>query len=624
MHLKEWGLGELLKVTVISVSGILIASMLIMIGSLNCWTSMPGFSQINYHPADSVFQFGGEVEQNQSDWWSLDILDYEGMVGWDSQIVVDTKDKVHITYTNDDGSLKYATNSQGNWRIETINSTCSWKGHSMAIDSEDRLHVSYQDFLSHSLQYATKSSETWSTLTLDSGGEWGLCTSIAIDSEDKVHIGYVSDSTKVLEYATNALGNWSIEEVATSVDPYGISLAIDSHDNVHLFYSGFHWAQALKHATKQNDTWIFETIDQDRFGTDISSAVDSHDNLHLVCYDNNYGDLNYITNSLGSWEATTIIGQYRSDDDFSMVLDKNDIAHVSYHGSLRLNYATNIHGNWSTEVVDRRFCRDGHVGFYNSIAVDSQGTIHISYFDYISYDLDYALSEAPAPPQDLQTRHGEEFINLTWSPPKAEPGRETTRYLIYRQEAPFWNNSLLFYAGVSAEVTWYNDTSVVYGQSYRYCVSGINATVESARSQTLNAWLVRRPSCPVNITAIIGRGYINLSWSPPLDGGRSPILNYTVTRNPAPVLGIPWVIDASTEVTWYNDTSVEPGTIYEYIVTASNEIGKSEASTIVVTMANEPKSSGNDWILILALIVITAIIFIIIAAVLIRREMGRK
>ena len=41
-----------------------------------------------------------------------------------------------------------------------------------------------------------------------SGGDVGECTSIAIDTADKVHISYYDSSNSDLKYATNASGSW--------------------------------------------------------------------------------------------------------------------------------------------------------------------------------------------------------------------------------------------------------------------------------------------------------------------------------------------------------------------------------------------------------------------------------
>jgi fibronectin type 3 domain-containing protein len=84
------------------------------------------------------------------------------------------------------------------------------------------------------------------------------------------------------------------------------------------------------------------------------------------------------------------------------------------------------------------------------------------------------------------------------------------------------------------------------------------------------------PSAPENLQAIDGVGYIELTWDPPASDGDSPILNYRIYKGTAP--------DSETffieigNVTTYNDTSVTPGIVYYYKVSAVNGNGEGPLS----------------------------------------------
>lgn len=79
--------------------------------------------------------------------------------------------------------------------------------YSIALDSNDKVHISYFDETNWDLKYATNTSGSWEIFTLDSDGLVGEHTSIALDSNDGVHISYYDYTNKDLKYATNTSGS---------------------------------------------------------------------------------------------------------------------------------------------------------------------------------------------------------------------------------------------------------------------------------------------------------------------------------------------------------------------------------------------------------------------------------
>ena len=129
------------------------------------------------------------------------IIDMGGgtTVGKHSSIAIDSYGHKHISYGRFGffgGDLMYATDKSGSWVITTVDSTGSvGEGTSISVDSNDAVHISYYDSTNTNLKYATCSSSctsasSWTISTLDSVGNVGSRTSIAIDSNDAVHISY--------------------------------------------------------------------------------------------------------------------------------------------------------------------------------------------------------------------------------------------------------------------------------------------------------------------------------------------------------------------------------------------------------------------------------------------------
>ena len=95
---------------------------------------------------------------------------------------------------------------------------------SIAIDSNDDVHISYYDSTNGDLKYATDKSGSWVTTSIDTSGNVGSYTSIAIDSNDDVHISYRDTTNTELKYigldsSSNVLG-YSVSPAL----PAGLSL----------------------------------------------------------------------------------------------------------------------------------------------------------------------------------------------------------------------------------------------------------------------------------------------------------------------------------------------------------------------------------------------------------------
>ncbi len=70
----------------------------------------------------------------------------------------------------------------------------------------------------------------------------------------------------------------------------------------------------------------------------------------------------------------------------SLALDTTGEAHISYFDAtnVSLKYTTNASGAWANTIVG--------AGSYNSLALDTSDGVHISYFDPLTYDLMYTTA----------------------------------------------------------------------------------------------------------------------------------------------------------------------------------------------------------------------------------------
>ena len=327
--------------------------------------------------------------------WTNSTIDSNANVGSHTSIAVDSNDNLHISYFGAHNSdLKYATYDGSSWNESFIDSGFDvGKYTSIAVDSNDNVHISYYDSSNADLKYTTSIDGTsWTTSTVDSNGSVGEHTSIAVDSNDNVHISYYDSSNAILKYATSNGNSWSISTVDNMPVGEYTSIAVDSNDNVHISYYDFFNAN-LKYATYNGSSWSNSTVDSTNgVGKHTSIAVDSNDDLHISYLDSSVGNIKYATHDGTNWTTSLVDGAGSVGDYTSLAVDSNGNVHISYfdYSNADLKYATfvdNVNGSgWITSTVDSA----GDVGFFTSIAVDSNDDVHISYQDNSNGNLKYA------------------------------------------------------------------------------------------------------------------------------------------------------------------------------------------------------------------------------------------
>jgi hypothetical protein len=269
---------------------------------------------------------------------------------WYSSLALDSNDKAHICYHQyaDHSSLVYTTNAGGSWANYTVDSTfTTFVGFypSLALDSNGKVHISYKHMNPHArgdvLKYATNAGGSWAIYSFDPDEFFtAFWTSLAIDSNDRIHISYVGGLG--LMYATNAGDSWAIYSLkyGVAVDDGSTSIALDSNDNVHIC---FNYGLSVGYFTNASGSWVGESIDgaydpgSDGFNS-VSLALDSKDKVRVSYCDTWNQTVNYATNADGSW-AISIIDA--GGQGCSLELDSADQVHISYYGTEGIMYATN-------------------------------------------------------------------------------------------------------------------------------------------------------------------------------------------------------------------------------------------------------------------------------------------
>ena len=72
---------------------------------------------------------------------------------------------------------------------------------SLALDNDNKPHISYYDYTNGDLKYTRWDGSTWQIETVDSTGDVGSYTSLALDKDNNPHISYYDSPNGYLKYA---------------------------------------------------------------------------------------------------------------------------------------------------------------------------------------------------------------------------------------------------------------------------------------------------------------------------------------------------------------------------------------------------------------------------------------
>lgn len=242
--------------------------------------------------------------------------------------------------------------------------------------------------------HAVYDSGVWTREIVDTDG---TCDSaLALDSTGTVHMIYRTTAGE-LKYRTSVSGVWKQADVVATFTDFGcygpgrLSLAVATGGSARVVYAGGNPDYGLVYATNQSGSWSVSTIDS-IYVTSVSSAVDANGKVH-VAYADNTGRLNYANDTSGAWAVGLIEGE-GSPDYPSLAIDSAGKSHVSYfnRSAGEIRYATNLAGAWRILRIDAIGSEAPYTRAATALALDSQTKVHISYFDNLGPDLKYATN----------------------------------------------------------------------------------------------------------------------------------------------------------------------------------------------------------------------------------------
>jgi PKD repeat protein len=320
--------------------------------------------------------------------WQTYLVDRNGDVGNHNSIVIDCNNNPHISYHDYippippcGDPLKYAKLMTDGWEIQIVDNEGYVGSHtSIVLDSLDRPHISYFDDDQNALKYARWTGSSWSMETVDPNG--GQHTSIALDENNNPHIAYHVEEGNIVNYAKKTGSFWDLKGV-----DFGsfCSLTLDGNDVPHISYVS---EDALKYTTLDESSWNSKIVDSTGiidYGTSI--ALDAGGFPHISYFDKTRKCIKYSYWNGDQWSMEIVRNQVWESSDPSIVLDSDGDPHISFSSYGTLNYAEQIPGSWHIESIDSNVQYPGRTV---DIALDSHDNPHLSYYDSIERDLKYA------------------------------------------------------------------------------------------------------------------------------------------------------------------------------------------------------------------------------------------
>ena len=207
-----------------------------------------------------------------------------------ADLALDSAGKPYIAFSSKDTvsyTLSLAVPSGISWTVEPVGNGVG-SAPSLALDSANQVHISYQDTNSRTLSYALRTNTGWLTETVGEPDDAAIIgSSLVVDAANTPHIAYVNYPRKELVYAKRVNGAWVKEKVGS--ESQAVTLALDKTGAPHIAYIE---PQTLRpiYAVRMNSTWVTSTASTDAAAF-ISLALDPNGLPAIAYTDFDTGDL---------------------------------------------------------------------------------------------------------------------------------------------------------------------------------------------------------------------------------------------------------------------------------------------------------------------------------------------
>jgi hypothetical protein len=189
-----------------------------------------------------------------------------GSIRATNDLALTNNDIPYIVFTQKMGgnnfALALATQHSNTWTIETVAEDVDGIA-SIALDATNQVHLSYEDALSNTVKYATRTPTGWLTETVGRPDSLTIPNSIAVDATATPHIVFVrfGAPSPGLIYAKRANSVWVTETIAANAN-LDFSFVLDKDGIPHVAYIEPFTRKTI-YAMRANSAWITATASSD-------------------------------------------------------------------------------------------------------------------------------------------------------------------------------------------------------------------------------------------------------------------------------------------------------------------------------------------------------------------------
>ena len=238
-----------------------------------------------------------------------------------------------------------------------------------------------------------------SVTTIASSGDVGRYPALTEDDDGNWIISYNDNGG--LAYAKYNGTSWTTTEAcpAAECDVIGPSVAVGPDGRVHISsYDVTNEAVAHTRLLVNKSSSLVDTGDNPQY---MGMGVDTEGNRHVAYYDSSSRDMMYVVFNGTNWSTPEVIDQYSNNNKRlgeswnDLELDASNHPHVSYmyHNynpnpdPVELKYAWHNGTDWITTTLQT--ITGNSPTKHSSLALDSSGNPHISYYDSTNDTLRY-------------------------------------------------------------------------------------------------------------------------------------------------------------------------------------------------------------------------------------------